>query len=120
MYADLSQARIQPIKQFLEKYRQEGRLILPKAEREKLTSLFQEQTNIRIDFTQNTPFSFMEILTAATWFVTEEYSFRAEVLGLSVNTIKSNERRVKIKLGFSRNAHAYFWFVDKRIIQMKF
>jgi hypothetical protein len=115
-----TQEHVRPIKQFLAQYREAGRLNFPKQELERFSSLFKEQTNIQIDFTQETPFSFMEILTAATWFIAEKYSFRAEVLGLSVGTIKTHEKRVKIKLGLSRSAHAYCWFLDKKIIKIAF
>lgn len=120
MYETISREKIKPIQQLLSQYRAGGKLNVPQEDQAKFSELFRRQTKIHIDFSQKSPFSFLEILTAATWFLAEKYEFRADVLGLAVGTIKSHENRIKIKLGIARSAQAYCWFLSKKIISIDF
>ncbi len=94
----MSYEKLLPIRDFLERYKGNDRILIPDSDLGDLVSLFAEITNIYMDMSWRNPLSVMETLTVALCLVISNQDEAAYILRSSKNTVKTYQARAKIKL----------------------
>lgn len=117
MEFEINKENVLPIRQFLNQYRSEEGIRVPKEKYPILADLFKNHARIVLNL-QKPPLSTMETLVIASSLIHKGYQDRAYVLGVSANTLRYHESQVKIKLRVHSKVLALCKSIQLKIIEI--
>ena len=107
-----------PLQVFIQKYRQGKKAIIPAQEISTLAAIVYRCCRIQINFNHNNPLSLMETLTLAISIAVRSYEDQVKILGISRETLRTYEKRVKAKLCVQSKLQAIANAVSRGIIRV--
>ena len=107
-----------PLQDFIQKYRLGKKPIIPANELATLAKIVYRCCQVHITFDRNNPLSLMETLTLAMSIVVRSYEEQVKILGISRETLRTYEKRVKAKLCVDNKLQAIANAVSRGIIRV--
>ncbi len=108
---------LNPIRVLLQSYRNENGISIPQEDNTKVQLCFKECTKLSLQL-HNTKLSTTETLVMALALANRCYEIRSITLGMSINTIKEHEYRVKTKLHVNSKLLAFCLIIQEKIIEV--